>query len=150
MNDSPRTFVTFDICASCDENEFAGYQQLIQETNPNGQRKVIEAIYLEAPKVEFAMQEKFGITASCSRSGLMDTKFSCGAFAVGERRADRLYNYFRHTQALLSAQYLKYQVAGAEQDDAGNFVEVMKEYNAIVYVRGLSDYPQLFNTEWQP
>jgi hypothetical protein len=41
-------------------------------------------------------------------------------------------------------------VGGVEQDDAGNFTDVFKDYKAIVYVRGLSDYLQLFNTEWQP
>jgi len=150
LNDSPRTFITFDICPKHDTKRIREYQEVIQKINPKGQLKFIQAYYNEDPKVEFAMQKDFGITALCSRGRVKEAKFSCGAFAMGERRADRLYNYFRETQMLLSAQYLKYHVDGVEQDESGHFIDLVKQYNAVVYVRGLSDYPQLFNTDWKP
>ncbi len=150
LGEVARTFISFDICATHNSKKVAEYQALILKANSKGQLRFIEAYYNDAPRVEFAMQKEFGIISSCSRGWITGTKFTCGAFAIGEHRADRLYNYFRWTQGLLSAQYLNYRVNGAEQDDTGNFTDVLKEYHAIVYVRGLSDYPQLFNTEWQP
>lgn len=150
LNEIPRTFISFDLCAKRDSKKIAEYQSLIQQVNSKGKLEFIEAYYMDTPKVEFFMQKEFGIVTSCSRNWITDTTFTCGAFSVGERRAERLYNYFRWTQGLLSTEYLKYRVGGVEQDDAGNLKDIIKEYHAIVYVRGLSDYPQLFNTEWIP
>lgn len=150
LDEQPRTFISFDVCAKHDAKKIGEYQELIQHMNPLGHLKFIEAYYSDAPKIEFAMQKEFGIVISCSHKSITDTRFTCGAFAIGERHADRLFNYFRWTQGLISAEYLKYQVSGVEQDDSGNLVDILKDYNAIVYVRGLSDYPKLFNTEWQP
>jgi len=147
-NEIPRTFLTFDLCGYKDPNKLIQYRALLKEINPNAELRLIAAFYPEAPKITFFMQKELGIQSSCTATGYL--QFSCAAFAVGERRADRLYNMFRWSQALLIAENLNYKVDGVEIDETGKSTEIFKDFNAIAYVRGLSDYPELFDTEWKP
>jgi len=150
LNETPRVFVSFDICARYDLSKISKYQEIIRKINPKGEIKIIEPYYNEIPKVLFPRQKDYKITTSCSHGNVKDSRFTCGAFALGEHRADTLYNFFRWTQGLISGQYLKYSIDGVEQDQSGSFKSLLKEFNAVVYVHGLSEYPQLFNTEWKP
>lgn len=144
---NPGLVISFDLCATKSAERMREYQNLITQLNPKGILKVLKAVYPQAPDVQFPLAKEFALQSSCVLPDMREGVLSCTVLTTGQAHADRLQSLFQYTTGLLTTGYLDYHVEGVNQGREGEFYETIGSYRAIYYVRGLQDYPHLFDLD---